>query len=115
MLPIPEHIEGSASKEDELVMDVVLQDFEQLLAATHMPEARRENRRALQAFVREHGYPTNRYVAWAICGRAGTLDRAATYDKILGGYTLAREYAVREHPSMRDAVLYVSTQPLERT
>lgn len=114
MLPVPEHIEGSTSKEDELVMDVVLQDFEQLLAATHVPEGRQENRRALQAFVRQHGYPTDRYVAWAICGRAGTIDRAATYDNIRGEYTLG-EYAVREHPSMGDAVLYVSTQPLGRT
>lgn len=61
------------------MLNLIIQDLEELLQMD-MPEVRRENQRTLLASIHKQGYPTGRYLAWANCGRAGTIDLKAYFD-----------------------------------
>lgn len=65
-------IDGSMSKADTESTEFYIAYLEETLQRD-LPEPRKENTRALIAFLREHGCPTVDYFAWANWGRAGTM------------------------------------------
>lgn len=81
-VPIPRHIAGSTSKEDESVSNFLISDLEELLQLD-LPEPRKENQRSMMRFFREYGYPTPGYLAWANWGRSGTI-KTTEYNKMIG-------------------------------